>query len=333
MALLRKLHARRVAGECSVRSGRLSDLVARRAKASSGRRRRRRSASACRTFRSRMVPGHTGVQSKEELRRNILGVTLDNVVEEPDRRARREGDRRASPARATSSFSGSFDEVNQLLLRARVCRDGLPIVPPTRERSKRSSRYTDRDPDESPRHPAARQPRGDHLEHRGQRRDGGLPSRIHAGARRAGRGDGRSAVRRRAQRQHAGRRDADHPQRPDHQGARLQLHAGRDARRLPAEHLGRPLLAPVPAQRRGLPAAQDRQGDFRQHLARRARGERGRARKRSAGQPHQRRHGFRGAATTPSRSRATPAATRSRRSPAARPKRCCRTSPTRSCAQ
>ena len=26
------------------------------------------------------VPGHTGVQSKEELRRNILGVTLDHVV-------------------------------------------------------------------------------------------------------------------------------------------------------------------------------------------------------------------------------------------------------------
>ena len=26
------------------------------------------------------VPGHTGVQSKEELRRNILGVTLDHVA-------------------------------------------------------------------------------------------------------------------------------------------------------------------------------------------------------------------------------------------------------------
>ena len=65
--------------------------------------------------------------------------------------------------------------------------------------------------------------------------------------------------------------------------ARLQLHAGRDARRLPAEHLGRPLLAPLPAQRRGLPAAQERQGDVRQHLARRRRGERGRASRRSAG--------------------------------------------------
>ena len=39
-------------------------------------------------------------------------------------------------------------------------------------------------------------------------------------------------LRRRAQRQHAGRRDADHPERADHQAARLQLHAGRDARRL-----------------------------------------------------------------------------------------------------
>ena len=37
-----------------------------------------------------------------------------------------------------------------------------------------------------------------------------------------------------------------------------------------AEYVGRPLLAPVPAQRRGLPAAQERQGDLRQHLARRA---------------------------------------------------------------
>ena len=76
-----------------------------------------------------------------------------------------------------------------------------------------------------------------------------------------------------------------------------------------AEHVGRPLLAAVPAQRRRLPAAQDRQGDVRQHLARRAGGERGRAARRSAGS----RSASRWAsppATTPSRSRATPAATR-----------------------
>ena len=126
------------------------------------------------------------------------------------------------------------------------------------------------------------------------------------------------AIRRRAQRQHAGRRHADHPERPDHQGARLQLHAGRAARRLSGQHVGRPLLAAVPAQRRRLPAAQDRQGDVRQHLARRARGERGRAERdrladRTASTWVSR------PATTPSRSRATPAAARCHRSSGSTP--------------
>ena len=81
----------------------------------------------------------------------------------------------------------------------------------------------------------------------------------------------RSLLRRRAQRQHAGRRHADHPERPDHQG-RSASTTRRACMRdgfLPNTSVGR-FWRLYLRNVAGLPAAQERQGDVRQHLARRA---------------------------------------------------------------
>jgi len=93
-----------------------------------------------------LVPGHTGVQSQEELRRNILEVTVDKVI----------ANLTAAPAAANEENEpqardvicrGSFDEVNQFFYEHELS-DGLPIVPPTREKIEAFLRYTDRSPDE-----------------------------------------------------------------------------------------------------------------------------------------------------------------------------------------
>ena len=92
------------------------------------------------------VPGHTGVQSKDELRRNILGVTMDNVIRnllEAPATATEESE----PAARDIVVRGGFDEVNRYFYEHELS-DGLPIVPPTRERVDQFLKYTDRHPDE-----------------------------------------------------------------------------------------------------------------------------------------------------------------------------------------
>ena len=93
-----------------------------------------------------MVPGHTGVQSKETLRRNILEVTLDRVVanlmQKPAAAAAG-----AEPGARDVIFKGGFEEVNDYFYRNELS-DGLPIVPPTRARVEAFLRFTDRAPDD-----------------------------------------------------------------------------------------------------------------------------------------------------------------------------------------
>ena len=93
-----------------------------------------------------LVPGHTGVQSKEVLRRNILEVTVDRVI----------GNLIAAPATAAEVsepaardviFRGGFDAVNRYFV-ANELSDGLPVVPPTREKVEQFLRFTDRGPDD-----------------------------------------------------------------------------------------------------------------------------------------------------------------------------------------
>jgi hypothetical protein len=93
------------------------------------------------------VIGHPGVQSKEELRRNTLEVTLDRVVENllsPPKAA--SADR--EPGARDVIVKGGFEEVNEYFY-ANGLSDGLPIVPPTREKVEAFLRYTDREPGES----------------------------------------------------------------------------------------------------------------------------------------------------------------------------------------
>lgn len=92
------------------------------------------------------VPGHVDVQTDEELRRNVLEVTLDDVIrnlteQPPAAQAVREPDPREI------LFEGTFEEVNRLFLENQW-NDGLPVVPPTVEKVREFLAFTDRDADE-----------------------------------------------------------------------------------------------------------------------------------------------------------------------------------------
>jgi hypothetical protein len=93
------------------------------------------------------VVGHPGVQSRETLRKNTLEITLDRVIENllGAPAPARAGD---EPGARDVVVKGGFDDINAYFY-ANGLSDGLPIVPPTRERVERFLRYTDRHPDES----------------------------------------------------------------------------------------------------------------------------------------------------------------------------------------
>ncbi len=94
-----------------------------------------------------MIPGHAGVQSREELRRNVREVTarqvLDNLLREPAEIALA-----AEPSAREIVFRGTFEEINRHFYE-REWSDGLPIVPPTLEKVEEFLRFTPRDRDES----------------------------------------------------------------------------------------------------------------------------------------------------------------------------------------
>jgi hypothetical protein len=92
------------------------------------------------------LPGHVDVQSREELRDNVLRVTVDAVVHNltgPLRSTAIE----AEPGAMDIVFEGSCDAVNQHFVE-REWSDGLPIVPPTTDRVRAFLAFTDRDPAE-----------------------------------------------------------------------------------------------------------------------------------------------------------------------------------------
>jgi hypothetical protein len=92
------------------------------------------------------LPGHVDVQSAAELRANVLGVTVAavvaNLTADPPRPSAT-----AEPEPEAIVFRGSFDDVNRHFL-AREWSDGLPVVPPTRDRIRAFLDWTDRAPDE-----------------------------------------------------------------------------------------------------------------------------------------------------------------------------------------
>ncbi|MBI4189838.1 MAG: hypothetical protein HY525_04800 [Betaproteobacteria bacterium] len=94
-----------------------------------------------------LVPGHIGIQSKEEVRRNILDVTVDRVIENLTRMPAA-GNQKAEAGKRDIIVKGGFSEVNRYFYEHELS-DGLPIVPPTREKVEAFLRHTERDPEES----------------------------------------------------------------------------------------------------------------------------------------------------------------------------------------
>jgi hypothetical protein len=93
-----------------------------------------------------LVPGHVDVQTPEELRRNVLTVTVDAVIEGLTGAPADAADV-VEPDPAAIVFEGTPDEVNRVFYE-RGWSDGLPIVPPTEARVREFLRFTDRDADE-----------------------------------------------------------------------------------------------------------------------------------------------------------------------------------------
>lgn len=90
-----------------------------------------------------MVPGHPGVQSAEELRRNTIEVTLDRVIANLTE-APAEVAAGGEPNEGEIVFRGGFHDVNEHFLQMEWS-DGLPVVPPTREAVAQFLSHTRRD--------------------------------------------------------------------------------------------------------------------------------------------------------------------------------------------
>jgi hypothetical protein len=93
-----------------------------------------------------LVPGHVDGQSRDELLDNLRSVTVDRVIENLTKQPET-ATLINEPAPGDVVFEGSFDEVNRLFYE-NGWSDGLPIVPPTRERVERFLAFTSRDPDD-----------------------------------------------------------------------------------------------------------------------------------------------------------------------------------------
>jgi hypothetical protein len=93
-----------------------------------------------------LVPGHVGAQSKEELRRNILEVTTQSVIDQLTTTVAAQAID-DEPAARDMVFKGGLKAVNRYFYENELS-DGLPIVPPTREDIDAFLRFTDRDSNE-----------------------------------------------------------------------------------------------------------------------------------------------------------------------------------------
>ena len=93
-----------------------------------------------------VVPGHPDVQADDELARNIIGTTFPQVVQALTQ-ATSAQQAAVEPDHEQVVFEGTFDEVNRYFYENQWS-DGLPIVPPTRERIEAFLAFTERRGDE-----------------------------------------------------------------------------------------------------------------------------------------------------------------------------------------
>ena len=93
-----------------------------------------------------IVPGHVDVQTVDELRANVLAVTLEGVVQGLTAPPEKASDI-DEPEPGEVVFEGTYDEINRFYYE-NGWSDGLPIVPPTAVRVQEFLKHTDRDADE-----------------------------------------------------------------------------------------------------------------------------------------------------------------------------------------
>ena len=93
-----------------------------------------------------MVPGHIGIKSNEELRRDVIEVTAKQVIENLTQQPA-EKSRLNEPGAHDIIFKGGFNAVNKYFYDNELS-DGLPIVPPTLDAIEAFLKFTDRDPNE-----------------------------------------------------------------------------------------------------------------------------------------------------------------------------------------
>jgi hypothetical protein len=89
-----------------------------------------------------IVPGHTNVQSTEELKRNLLEVTVNQVIENLTSMPAAAATPQDEPGAQDVVFAGGFDAVNDFFY-DKEWSDGLPIVPPTRGKIAAFLSFTD----------------------------------------------------------------------------------------------------------------------------------------------------------------------------------------------
>ncbi len=91
-----------------------------------------------------VLPGHTGTQTADEVRANVRAQTLQQVIDGLVNVMQQDADDvEASPRDIV--FSGTFEEVNDHFYDKRWS-DGLPFVPPTKEKVEAFLQFTDRGP-------------------------------------------------------------------------------------------------------------------------------------------------------------------------------------------
>ena len=93
-----------------------------------------------------MVPGHIGTKSAEQLKRDVIDVTaqqvIDNLTVQPPPKGKTK-----EPSARDIVCKGSYAQINRYFYDNELS-DGLPIVPPTQEAVEEFLAFTDRDPNE-----------------------------------------------------------------------------------------------------------------------------------------------------------------------------------------
>src|SRR5437762_4969380 len=94
-----------------------------------------------------VYPGAPMVDSEEALRTKVEESLAPGLLQGLTGAAPEEAQADAEAAPGMVAFSGAFDEVQEHF-HAKLWTDGLPVVPPTRERVDAFLAFTDRDPAE-----------------------------------------------------------------------------------------------------------------------------------------------------------------------------------------